>query len=292
MNKITIRSCLAIIISVLLAFFISKMNEAYVQDLNGHSMYLSVAVIAFFLNWVAFIPAYIAQTEHYFDITGTLTYLAILAFTFFYADVMSNPRALLLILLPSIWTIRLGSFLFTRIQRTGKDSRFDDIKPNFFRFLTSWTLQALWAFLTLSAALAVITSSNQTPLGVYSIIGSLLWVIGFGIEVIADRQKSAFKKDPNNDGKFITSGLWAYSRHPNYFGEIMLWTGIFVICIPVLESTQWVTIISPVFIFLLLKYISGINLLEKAADKKWGGKADYEKYKNNTSELVLWPQSS
>tara|TARA_Y100000385_G_scaffold291787_1_gene372330 strand:+ start:6284 stop:7162 length:879 start_codon:yes stop_codon:yes gene_type:complete len=292
MNKITKRSCLAIIISVLLAFFICKMNEAYVQDLNGYSIYFLVAVIAFILNWVAFIPAYIAQTEHYFDITGTLTYLAILAFTFFYADVMSNPRALLLILLPSIWTIRLGSFLFTRIQRTGKDSRFDDIKPNFFRFLTSWTLQALWAFLTLSAALAVITSTNQTPLGVYAIIGSLLWVIGFGIEVIADRQKSAFKKDPKNDGNFITSGLWAYSRHPNYFGEIMLWTGIFVICIPVLEGTQWVTIISPVFIFLLLKYISGINLLEKAADKKWGSKPDYEEYKNNTSELVLWPQSS
>ena len=289
MDKITIRSLVAVIVSVVLAYFIAEMNEPYSQKLNGYSLYLIAAVIAFVLNWLAFIPSFIAQTEHYYDITGTLTYLSILAFLFFSADLMSNPRALLLIALPSIWTLRLGSFLFSRIKKSGKDSRFDNIKPNFFRFFTSWTLQALWAFLTLSAALAVITSTQNIPLGVYAILGVIVWIIGFGIEVTADRQKSIFKENPDNKGKFISSGLWAYSRHPNYFGEIILWIGIFIICIPVLQGAQWITIISPIFIFVLLKYVSGINLLEAKADNTWGGQPEYEEYKKNTSELFLWP---
>jgi len=265
------------------------MNEAYVQEMNGYSQFLIVAAIALVVNWIAFVPAYIAQSEHYYDLIGSATYLSILAFTLFFTDISSNARAQLLIALPAIWTIRLGSFLFTRIQNAGHDSRFDKIKPNFLRFLTAWTLQGLWAFLTLSAALAVITSTKQVPLDIFAFIGGAIWLMGFSIEVIADRQKSLFKKDSKNVGKFISSGLWAHSRHPNYFGEIMLWTGIFIICIPVLQGTQWVTIISPIFIFLLLKYVSGINLLEKKADEKWGGQADYEAYKKNTSELILLP---
>lgn len=283
------RSLVAVTVSVVLAYFIAEMNETYSQQLNGYSLYLIAAIIAFALNWLAFIPSFIAQTEHYYDITGTLTYLSILAFLFFSANLMSNPRALLLIALPSIWTLRLGSFLFSRIKKSGKDSRFDNIKPNFFRFFTSWTLQALWAFLTLSAALAVITSTQNIPLGIYALLGVIVWVIGFGIEVTADRQKTIFKENPDNKGKFISSGLWAYSRHPNYFGEILLWIGIFIICIPVLQGTQWITIISPIFIYVLLKYVSGINLLEAKADKTWGGQPEYEEYKKNTSELFLWP---
>jgi steroid 5-alpha reductase family enzyme len=289
MDKITMRSLVAVTVSVVLAYFIAEMNETYSQQLNGYSLYLIAAIIAFALNWLAFIPSFIAQTEHYYDITGTLTYLSILAFLFFSANLMSNPRALLLIALPSIWTLRLGSFLFSRIKKSGKDSRFDNIKPNFFRFFTSWTLQALWAFLTLSAALAVITSTQNIPLGIYALLGVIVWVIGFGIEVTADRQKTIFKENPDNKGKFISSGLWAYSRHPNYFGEILLWIGIFIICIPVLQGTQWITIISPIFIYVLLKYVSGINLLEAKADKTWGGQPEYEEYKKNTSELFLWP---
>ena len=121
-------------------------------------------------------------------------------------------------------------------------------------------------------------------------IGFLIWMVGFGIEVIADNQKSQFKKDPENKGKFISTGLWAYSRHPNYFGEITLWTGIFIICIPALQGWQWATIISPIFVYLLLTKMSGVNMLEEIADKRWGGQADYEAYKARTSVLVLRPK--
>ena len=134
------------------------MNRLY-KSFQGYSLFLVVVVIAFVINWLMFIPAYIFQTEHYFDLTGCLTYLSVLAFAALTTDIASNPRAILLVILPMIWAVRLGSFLFSRISRDGKDTRFDAIKPVFSRFLTTWTLQALWVILTTSAAIAVITST-------------------------------------------------------------------------------------------------------------------------------------
>ncbi|MGD8865403.1 MAG: DUF1295 domain-containing protein, partial [Anaerolineales bacterium] len=105
----------------------------------------------------------------------------------------------------------------------------------------------------------------------------------------ADAQKSRFKADPNNEGDFISSGLWAWSRHPNYFGEIMLWIGVALIAAPVLRGWQWVTMISPVFVTLLITQVSGVPMLEKRADETWGGQEDYEQYKKNTPVLIPRP---
>ncbi len=121
---------------------------------------------------------------------------------------------------------------------------------------------------------------------IFAIVGALVWVIGFAIEVTADAQKSRFNADPSNKGKFIRTGLWSRSRHPNYFGEIVLWIGIAIIAIPVLQGWQWVAMISPLFVTLLLTRVSGIPLLEKKADVKWGGQAEYEEYKKNTPVLI------
>ena len=120
----------------------------------------------------------------------------------------------------------------------------------------------------------------------FAIVGALVWLIGFVIEVVADAQKSRFNADPANKGKFIRTGLWSRSRHPNYFGEIVLWIGIAIIAIPVLQGWQWVAMISPVFVTILLTRISGIPLLQKKAEAKWGGQADYEEYKKNTPVLI------
>ena len=167
-----------------------------------------------------------------------------------------------------------------------KDGRFDHLKPSFFRFLNVWTIQALWVSFTAAAALIAITSANQSPLGLFAIIGTIIWIIGFAIEVIADNQKNQFRLDKSNEGKFITSGLWARSRHPNYFGEIVLWIGILVIAIPTLQGWQWIALISPIFVTILLTRVSGIPLLEARADKKWGGQEDYEQYKKETPVLI------
>jgi len=244
--------------------------------------------VAFLMQWIAFVPAYLAKSERFFDLTGSMTYLVVTAL----AVALSPPRdarSFLLLGLVAVWGIRLGSFLFRRVRRSGKDARFDKIKRSFPRFLQTWTLQGLWVSFTLAAALAAITASVRRPLGLVTWIGLAVWLVGFGIEAVADAQKSRFRSNPANRGRFIGSGLWAWSRHPNYFGEIVLWTGIALIATPVLRGWQWVSWISPVFVALLLTRISGIPMLEKRGDEKWGGQEDYEAYKRRTSILVPWP---
>jgi len=115
----------------------------------------------------------------------------------------------------------------------------------------------------------------------------LVWLVGFGFEVVADRQKRRFRSDPDNEGEFIRSGLWRLSRHPNYFGEIVLWVGVALVALPALEGWQHVTLVSPLFVYLLLTRVSGIPMLEEKADERWGGREDYERYKRETP--VLWP---
>jgi steroid 5-alpha reductase family enzyme len=188
-----------------------------------------------------------------------------------------------------VWSIRLATFLFVRISRAGHDGRFDDLKTRPLSFLMAWTLQGLWVLLTAAAALAVITGGVREPLGAVGLAGIAVWVVGFAIEIVADRQKSRFRADPGNAGKFVDTGLWAWSRHPNYFGEIVLWTGMAIMAVPVLQGWQWTTLVSPLFVTILLTRISGVPLLEERADARWGGQEDYEEYKRLTPVLIPKP---
>jgi steroid 5-alpha reductase family enzyme len=192
----------------------------------------------------------------------------------------------MLLVLVLVWAGRLGPFLFRRVRSAGKDDRFDSIKRSFSRLLLTWTLQGLWVGLTLAAALAAVTSTLPKKTDVFAYVGLAVWVIGFALEAIADLQKGRFRADPAKRGSFITSGLWGISRHPNYFGEITLWVGIAIIALPVLRGWQFATLISPVFVYLLISRVSGVPLLEKKADAKWGGQEAYEAYKRRTPVLV------
>jgi steroid 5-alpha reductase family enzyme len=254
----------------------------------GFPLFALAVGLAFLFQWIAFIPAYLLQSEKFYDLTGSITYITIMVVTFLLSP-YKDGRSLLLMALVVIWAGRLGTFLFRRIQKSGKDERFDEIKPSFFGFLNAWTLQGLWVTFTASAALAAITTTARKDLGWFALVGLLVWISGFAIEVVADAQKSRFKSDPANKGDFISSGLWAWSRHPNYFGEIMLWIGVAIIAIPVLRGWQWVTMISPVFVTLLITQISGVPMLEKRADETWGGQEDYEEYKQKTPVLLPRP---
>ena len=247
--------------------------------------------LAFSIQWLAFIPAYLQQSERFYDLTGSITYISVTAIAVLLSPAVDG-RSILLLALVVIWAARLGTFLFRRIRKAGKDVRFDEIKPSFTRFLLAWTVQGLWVTLTLAAALAAITTTTRKELDLFALIGFLIWVFGFAFEVTADAQKSRFRADPGNRGKFIHTGLWAWSRHPNYFGEIVLWIGVTVIALPVLRGWQWVTLISPVFVALLLTRVSGVPMLERRADKKWGGQEDYEAYKERTAVLVPRPRFS
>ena len=251
----------------------------------GLPLYALGILLAFLLQWVAFVPAYRRQTEKFYDLTGSLTYLSVTLLALLLSPDL-DLRAALLALLIVIWAVRLGSFLYQRVHKAGSDSRFDAIKRSGPRFLLAWTLQGLWVSFSLAAALAAITARERVAFDLWAGLGLLVWLAGFAIEVVADRQKSFFRADPQNKDEFIRTGLWAWSRHPNYFGEIVLWIGIALIALPVLRGWQYVTLISPLFVIFLLTRVSGIPILEARADKKWGDRPDYQQYKANTPILI------
>ncbi len=254
-------------------------------SLRGLPLFALSVALAFLIQWLAFIPAFLLQTEKFYDLTGSLTYISIITIASLFSPGVDG-RALLLWALVVIWALRLGTFLFGRIRKAGKDDRFDEIKPSLIRFLNVWTIQALWVTLTLAAALVAITTATRKDLDVFALVGFIVWAFGFALEVVADAQKSRFNANPANKGRFIQAGLWARSRHPNYFGEIIVWVGVAIIALPVLHGWQWVALISPVCVALLITRVSGVPLLEKKADRKWGGQADYEAYKKSTPVLI------
>ncbi|MDH3590112.1 MAG: DUF1295 domain-containing protein [Gammaproteobacteria bacterium] len=255
----------------------------------GIPVFALCGALAFAINWLAFIPSALQQTERYYDLVGGITYISLTVL----AVVLSGQldlRAALVAAMVLVWSLRLATFLVLRISKSGGDSRFDDIKTRPAQFFMAWTVQGLWVVLTAAAALAVITGGVREPLGTVGIAGIAVWSIGMLIEIVSDRQKSKFKDDPKNQGKFINVGLWALSRHPNYFGEIVLWTGMALVAVPVLQGWQWATLISPVFVTILLTKVSGIPVLEQKADEHWGGQDDYEAYKRRTPVLIpRWP---
>jgi steroid 5-alpha reductase family enzyme len=280
----------ALPVVILIAVGVALAGSQGGASAGGLPIFALCVGLAFLIQWLAFIPAYMLQTEKFLDLTGSITYIVVILLAVLLSPQVDG-RSILLSALVVVWAARLGIFLFRRIQKAGKDARFDEIKPSFVRFLNFWTIQGLWVTLTLAAALATITTTTRRELGWFAVVGAVVWGIGFAFEVVADAQKSRFRANPENKGRFIQTGLWAWSRHPNYFGEIVLWIGVAIIALPVLRGWQWVTLISPVFVTLLLTRVSGIPPLEKRADEKWGDQEDYEAYKQRTPVLIPRPWS-
>ena len=284
-KKITIPS---IFISILLAGLVAIGIDQGSVNISGISLIYFCCAFIFLAQWLVFIPSYIFETEHYFDLTVSLTYVSVtLLAILFTVDI--SLRDILLALFVWIWAFRLGSFLFVRVKKAGSDGRFDLMKKDFWWFLMTWTIQGLWVFLTLAMALAAITSESKMAIDIFAVVGTLIWIFGFSIEVVADQQKTNFKDDPDNKNKFISVGLWSWSRHPNYFGEMVLWIGIAVIAFPVLIGWQLVALISPIFVIFLLTRISGITMLESRGYKKWKDDPAYIDYLERTSILVPFP---
>ena len=270
------------ITSSLIAFYI-PFQIALLTDLP---LVKNLILLIFSIQWICFIPAYILQTEKFFDLIGSITYLTTV-FTAIYITDSGNISDYVIVSCVAIWAIRLGSFLFMRIHKAGEDRRFREIKTNFTRFFMTWTLQGMWVSMCLLCVLTALSSYSGIIINNVFYIGLLIFVIGFIIEVIADHQKTVFRKDINNKDKFISTGLWSYSRHPNYFGEILLWFGVAIMSFSSLQDLQYLTLISPIFVYVLLVYISGIRILENQGDKKWGHLDSYKEYLKNTPRLFF-----
>ena len=270
------------LLSSVIAFYI-PFQIALLTDLP---LVKNLIFLIFLIQWISFIPAFIFQTEKFFDLFGSLTYLTAILYTL---HVTGSTRLSDYIIVGciAVWAIRLGSFLFLRIHKAGEDSRFRTIKPNFTRFLMTWTLQGMWVSMCLLCVLTALSSYTGVIMNNVFFVGLVIYVLGLVIEIVADQQKTVFRREPKNKDKFIRTGLWSYSRHPNYLGEILLWSGIAIMSVSSLQGLQYLTLISPLFVYILLVYISGIRLLENQAEKKWGHLDSYKEYVKNTPSLFF-----
>ena len=263
--------------------FLFSYSIAY---LTGISIVKNAVLLAFIIQWLLFIPAYLFQTEKFYDVSGSITYISVVSYCFFnnYDPLILNIGNIVLSIIIVVWALRLGSFLFFIIKKAGEDIRFREIKKSPTRFFMTWTLQGMWVSLCSACALAGIAKGIN--INNYFYCGLAVFLIGFIVEIVADNQKTKFRSNPKNKDKFINSGLWKFSRHPNYMGEILLWLGISIISLSSLEGLELATLISPFSTYLLLVYVSGIRILEYNGDKKWGHLESYKIYKENTPRLI------
>jgi steroid 5-alpha reductase family enzyme len=259
---------------------------------------LEEVAVAYGVNLASFLlVAYPLKTEKYYDFTGMIAFLSTVWFSVIYRlprlDSEFATRSLVVSAMVSCWTLNLGTFLFKRIlSHGGRDARFDDLRENFCKFSAYWMGQGAWVYLNAFPLWIINSVSNpdvQKPadaITALDIVGWSMWVLGWGCELLGDRQKSAFKADPANRGKFCNVGLWSITRHPNYFGEILLWLGITVSALSVAHKLGFLLFVSPVYVLFLMVFASGIPVGEAAALKKYGRTEGYLDYINSVPVLI------
>lgn len=246
-------------------------------------------ILDFVINWTAWGVAAIYKTEKFYDLTGSISFITVGLFSLTNAG-HYHARQIGVTMMVLLWTVRLGSFLFLRTMITGGDSRFEEAKTKPGLFFVYWTVQAVWVWVC-SLPLILENASVRNPGVNWSdVIGIMLYTTGFLVEAVADLQKFFFKKNPENKGRFVDVGLWKYARYPQYFGEILLWWGIFATAAAGLHGWEFVAIISPLFVMLLTLYVSGIPIQEKQAKERWGDSQEYMDYRRKTNFLVPLPK--
>ena len=255
----------------------------------GNPIVINAITLIFIIHWISFIPANIYKTEKFFDLTGSITYISVILYVLYSKSKSFDSIIGEIIISASIiiWASRLGSFLFLRIKKAGEDKRFREFKKSSSRWLLTWTTSGMWVTICSLCGVTAISSDSVIEIGLLFYLGFFLFVSGFIIEIVADYQKTKFRSIPANKDKFISSGLWSKSRHPNYVGEITLWLGISIMSFSNLNGFELITLISPMFTYWLLVYVSGINILEKSGQKKWGHLESYKKYVKKTPQLFF-----
>ncbi len=243
--------------------------------------------VSFVINMSMFLIAFRLQSDKLTDISYAVTFMTLALFGFFRSS--GEIFHVLLLIMVGLWAIRIGGFLLYRVIKIGKDQRFDGMREHFFTFSRFWILQAVTVWVLMLPSLLAFESSGQ--LSTLAYIGLAIWTVGLVTEAVADFQKYRFSQVAKNKGTWIDSGIWRFSRHPNYFGEILVWVGVYCVTYVSLAPVEaWIGLLSPVFITVLLLFVSGLPLLEKSADKKWAHVKEYRAYKAATSVLIPLPK--
>ena len=247
-------------------------------------IFLETLILAVALNLAVFLVAFYLRSDKLTDFTYGMSFVAIALYAgqgFF-----NNPHITLISFLIGLWALRLSVYLVIRIRKINRDKRFDNIRDNFLKFGRFWLLQGISAWVIMIPAIFALSLPDR-PFSLLTYLGLAIWIIGFYFEAVGDYQKYIFINNPKNKGKWIGSGLWALTRHPNYFGEISMWIGLYIISFPLLTTFQTViALVSPLWITILLVFLTGIPILEKGSDKKWGRQKDYKEYKKHTPILI------
>lgn len=244
--------------------------------------------ISLVIQAVFFAFAAALKTDKVTDLSYGLSFVVIAFVLLGWSDAAAGP--LVLAGMVVVWGLRLAGYLLFRIIHMGRDARFDGVRENFARFLRFWTFQGIAVWVIMLPVIVWFGAPGAwNPL---MWIGVSMWGAGFVIETIADAQKFAAKSQPGGAGRWMETGLWRYSRHPNYFGELLVWWGIFVFVAGDLAGWQWLSVVGPLAITFLLLKVTGIPTLEASAAKKWGRNPDYQAYVTRTSRLIPRPPAS
>lgn len=243
----------------------------------------AASIITIFLNLIGFLFGWFKQSDKLTDLIYSLSFFVVAIYLF--RNSSKTITALLLTVMICCWALRLGGYLFWRINKMKKDTRFDERRVSFTRLMNFWLLQTGSIIIILIPAI-IFYSKPNVELHIIQLVAFVIWLFGFIIESVADFQKSSFKSKPSNKGQFIQTGLWSIVRYPNYTGEILCWIGVFLFCSPVFITGNWIAVISPIWIIILLVFISGIPLLEKSSQKKYGSMSAFKKYVAGTKKLI------
>jgi steroid 5-alpha reductase family enzyme len=253
-------------------------------DSLGTTLAISLLIQAVFFAFAATL-----KTDKVTDLSYGLSFVIIAAALLFRADESAWPAGVLALMV-ILWGLRLAGYLLFRIVQMGRDKRFDGVRENFLRFLRFWVFQGLAVWVIMLPV--TVWFGSPRPWNVVMTIGAAIWAVGFVIETIADAQKFAAKSQPGGESRWMDTGLWRYSRHPNYFGELLVWWGIFVFVARDLSPLGWLSVVGPIAITFLLLRVTGIPTLEASAAKKWGANPGYRAYVARTSRLIPLPPRS
>ena len=276
-------SFLIILLVIIFLTYILSIDTLSINEIPIVYLFTSSILI---LNSTFFLHSYIYKTDIFFDLVGSLSFLSIGVISLLLIPNIDANQILVFFLL-LFWSLRLGPFLFIRRLGANNDERLKEFFNSPLSLYFLWSMNSLWVFFTSLSMIIIFSSPNENEFGLIQWLGLIVWVTGYVIEVISDSQKTKFNKF--NKGKFINIGLWKYIRHPNYLGEIIIWVGIFIISLNYIHSlTSFLSILSPIFVFLLLRFITGVPQLEARGKEKWGHLDEYNSYKEKTG--LLFPK--